>query len=104
LICKICHFACKIQQNGLKTLEITPIFRWRGTEFSYSQALVKITPFLQIYVVQYYTLSVADTRWFGRGGMRCRFAMNPMLHRTILRKSISFATYTNYEETSLNLV
>jgi len=27
--------------------------------------------------------------WWGR--MQCRFAMNPMLHRTILRKSITFA-------------
>jgi len=26
------------------------------------------------------------------GGMRCRFAMNPMLHRTIMRKSIT-STY-----------
>jgi len=34
--------------------------------------------------------TVADTGYFG-GGMRYRFAMNPTLHRTILRKSITFA-------------
>jgi len=37
------------------------------------------------------TRAVADTGWFGGGAMRCRFAMNPMLHRTILSKSITFA-------------
>jgi len=34
--------------------------------------------------------AVADTGLFG-GGMRRQFAMNPMLHRTIMRKSITFA-------------
>jgi len=35
-------------------------------------------------------------------GMRCRFAMNPMLHRTILRKSITFA-YVDLRENKSKL-
>ena len=35
-------------------------------------------------------------------GMRCRFAMNPMLHRTILRKSITFA-YVHLRENKSKL-
>jgi len=46
---------------------------------------------------------ISETQ-FG-GGMRYRFAMNPMLHRTILRKSITLAYVGHiYEETSLSLV
>ena len=36
------------------------------------------------------TCTVADTGYFG-GGMRHQFAVNPMLHSTIMRKSITFA-------------
>jgi len=35
--------------------------------------------------------------------MRRQFAMNPMFHRTIMRKSITLHRYS-YDETSLRLV
>jgi len=45
LICQIFHFAIKIQQNftienGVKTLEISPIFDGVAPTFSYTQAWV----------------------------------------------------------------
>jgi len=39
----------------------------------------------------YYCRQKRTQALFGVGGVRHQFAMNPMLHRTIMRKSITFA-------------
>jgi len=39
----------------------------------------------------------------GQGGMRCRFAMNTMLHSTIMRKSITFV-YAHFRGNKSKLV
>ena len=44
---------------------------------------------LQTHVVKLASSSAHRLIWWG--GMRCQFAMNPTLHRAILRKSITFA-------------
>ena len=48
------------------------------------------------------TMTSSRHRLIWWGGMRYRFAMNPMLHRTILRKSVTFA-YVHLRENKSKL-